>query len=214
MQTAEEGKTLCPSPATPPTTSAKGLCPTPRCPQQSPQAERGGTQGISGTPKGWIPGKSEQQASWEVFLLPPSRQASPLLWTLGEDGALWASPEMLTGPLWEVLTRSPEQQAGARPRGQLIASAPSVAAVGVLGETEAGLPAQAGHLNLVYGAQGLRQSLWRDLIPPLEGDEARHKWPRSKAEGEKSIPRVDPEFGNLLKYLHSLHQSPSNPQIL
>ena len=112
---------------------------------------------------------------------------------------------MLTGPLQEVLTRSPEQQAGARPGGQLIASAPSVAAAGVLGETEAGLPAQAGHLNLVYGAQGLRQSLWRDLIPPLEGDEARHKWPRSKAEGEQSIPRVDPELGNLLKYLHSLH---------
>ena len=35
---------------------------------------------------------------------------SPLWWTLGQNGALRASAEMLTGAVQEVLTGSPKQQ--------------------------------------------------------------------------------------------------------
>lgn len=100
---------------------------------------------------------SESKKVLEALRPPaPSRQACPcsglaLRWTLGQNGALRASTEMLTG-LWEVLTWSPKQQAGAMP-GTLIS--PSVVAAGVLGETEAGC-AKAGSLNPAGYNMGLR----------------------------------------------------------
>ena len=72
----------------------------------------------------------ESQSRKGLGVLPPvSLQAgltpavdSPLWWALGQNGALRASAEMLTGAVQEVLTGSPKQQAGAMPGGRQISS--------------------------------------------------------------------------------------------
>lgn len=104
-------------------------CPAPgQVPPPEPQAGGGGIQGHL-----W---NFQRLDSWNVRarrvlggLPPASLQAglapavdSPLRWTLGQNGALRASTEMLTGALQEVLTGSPKQQAGAMPGGRLISS--------------------------------------------------------------------------------------------
>lgn len=95
MQIAEEGEILSPSPATPPTVSAKHLPPA-RDPQQSPQARGGWSTG----------GRSldhcspKELDSWKVTAgrilghLPLSsfQAGLALRWTLGQDGTLQASP--------------------------------------------------------------------------------------------------------------------------
>lgn len=70
--------------------------------------------------------------------LPPSKQTLALQGALVQAGALQAPPE----PGW-ACPEGPKQQAGARPGGHRLASAPSVAQAGALRETEAGLPAKA-----------------------------------------------------------------------
>ena len=102
-------------------------CPRPGVPTRAP-GWRGWNTGASlELPKA---GFLESQSRKGLGVLPPaSLQAglapavgSPLRWTLGQNGALRASAEMLTGALQEVLTGSPKQQAGPMPGGWPISS--------------------------------------------------------------------------------------------